>query len=361
MSNRKWNFNPGPAVLPLSVLTKAQPALVDFAGTGMGILEISHRSKDFEGVMTACKSRMSKLFGIPEGYEIGFFGAGANFQFSMLAMNFLPKDKAADYVDTGTWSSRAIDAAQLLGKVNVVASSKAQKYTRVPSLSELELNKDAAYVHMTSNNTIYGTQYREFPDTGDIPLICDMSSDIGSHRIDVSKFAMIYGGAQKNLGPAGVTLVIMRKDFMERCPKELPTMLNYQKFMGQNSLYNTPPVFAIFIVNLVLEWAEEQGGIEGIEKVNSRKAEVLYGAIDEQADFFRCPVEKASRSWMNVVFRLPSEDLEKKFLAEASSSGFMGLKGHRSVGGIRVSMYNAMPLEGIEKLVAFMKKFKAAN
>lgn len=357
MSKRKWNFFPGPAVLPLSALEKARDALVDYDDTGIGILETSHRSPEFKAIHAQTKERMRKLIGIPDTHEILFFQGGANLQFSLLAINLLGDGKG-EYVDTGKWSQRAIEAGKLVGKVEVVASSEDKDYSYLPKLEEGTWSKDAAYFHMTSNNTIYGTQYRSFPDTGDVPLICDMSSDIFSHKLDVSKFGLIYAGAQKNLGPAGVTVVILRKDLAERSPSDLTPMMSYEKFMAKDSTYNTPPTFAIYMVNNVLEWAEGKGGLEEIEKENNEKAELLYSTMDDDADFFRGTVEKEARSYMNVTMRLPSEDLEKAFLTEAAENDLLGLKGHRSVGGIRVSMYNAMPLEGIEKLTDFMKAFR---
>lgn len=356
--NRKWNFNPGPAVLPLPALEKAQAAMLNYANTGMGILEISHRSKEFLAVMEETKSGLKDVLGIPDEYEVLFCQGGANLQFSMIPMNLMGDTKAADYVDTGTWSSRAIKAAQLEGKACVKASSEDKKFTYLPELDKIEWSNDAAYVHITSNNTIYGTQYRTFPDTGEKPLVCDMSSDILSHRLDVSKFGLIYAGAQKNMGPSGVTVVIIRKDLAEKSPPNLPPMLRYKMFVEKDSAYNTPPTFSIFMVGLVLEWVKQQGGLEAIEKENEKKAHLLYSMMDEDPDFFMGPVEKTSRSYMNAVMRLPSEDLEKKFIAQAAENNLIGLKGHRSVGGIRVSMYNAMSIEGIETLVGFMKEFR---
>lgn len=357
-TERKWNFSPGPAVLPADALKKAQVALMDFNSTGIGILETSHRSKEFLRVMEQTKGRLKKLLNVPDTHEILFCQGGANLQFSMIPMNLMYEKKTADYVDTGTWSTRAIKAAEFEGTAVVKATSEDKKYTYLPNLNEVTWSEDAAYVHMTSNNTIYGTQYRTFPDTGEKPLICDMSSDILSHRVDVSKFGLIYAGAQKNMGPAGVTVVIIRKDLAEKSPTTLPPMLRYKQYVEKDSAYNTPPTFAIYMVGLVLEWAEEKGGLEAIEKENEAKAKLLYATMDEASDFFRGTVAKDDRSYMNVTMRLPSEDLEKKFLAEAAEKNLMGLKGHRSVGGIRVSMYNAMSLQGIEALVEFMKTFR---
>ena len=355
---RKWNFFPGPAVLPLPAIKKAQASLVDFNGTGLGFLETSHRSPQFKAVMEETKARMKRLLSVPDSHEVLFCQGGATLQFSLVPMNIMGEKKAADYVDTGTWSTRAINAAKLEGKVNVVASSEDKSFTYLPKLDEVKWSDDAAYVHMTSNNTIYGTQYRTFPDTGDKPLVCDMSSDIMSHQLDVSKFGIIYAGAQKNMGPAGVTVVIIDKALAQQSPDTLPPILQYSMYLKKDSAYNTPPTFAIYMVGLVLEWAEERGGLEAIEKENNQKAELLYSTMDADADFFRGTVAKEDRSYMNVTMRLPSEELEKKFLAEAEKRDLAGLKGHRSVGGIRVSMYNAMPLQGIEALVAFMKEFR---
>jgi phosphoserine aminotransferase len=361
MSDRKWNFNPGPAIMPVPALEKARDALLNYQGSGLGVMEISHRSKEFAEIHAQAKERMRKIMGIPDTYEILFFGGGANLQFSLVPLNLLAAGKTADYVDTGTWSTKAIQAGGLVGKVNVAASSKDKEFTYIPKADQIKWTPGAAYAHVTSNNTIKGTQYHTFPDTGSVPLVCDMSSDILCRRLDVSKFGLIYAGAQKNLGPAGVTVVVIRKDVAELSPENLPPMMNYKKFMAKDSLFNTPPSFAIYMVGLVLEWIESQGGIDAVEKVNANKAELLYGYMDQEADFYRGTVAKDSRSWMNVPMRLPSEDLEKKLIQEGADAGFVGLKGHRSVGGIRVSMYNAMPLEGIEQLVDFMKKFRAGN
>jgi len=358
---RKYNFNPGPAVLPLSVLETAQTALVDFEGTGLGILETSHRAKEFTAVLEQAKTRMRSILGIPDSHEIAFFQGGANFQFTLIPMNILPSGGRAEYVDTGTWSTRAIDAARLVGEVAVIASTKEEKYSRVPRTDEMKWSHDAAFAHITSNNTIYGTQFQAFPDTGTVPLVCDMSSDFFSRKVDVSRFGVIYAGAQKNLGPAGVTLVIIRKDLLDRSPENLPPMMSYKKFVAKNSVYNTPPVFSIYVVNLVLGWIEQQGGLEAIEKTNDQKAAALYGLIDSDPDFFRGTVKPESRSKMNVTFRLPSEDLEKECIAKATEDGLVGIKGHRSVGGIRASIYNSMSLEGVEKLVEFLKNYRKAH
>lgn len=358
--DRKFNFNPGPAILPLEVLETAGRDFVNYKGLGMSMLELSHRSKDFEKVLTKAKADITEILGIPEGYEIIFVGGGASTQFAMVPMNFLAEGKSADYVDTGTWSSKAIKEAKLFGNVNIAASSKEQKFDHIPTT--FDFKADAAYVHITSNNTIYGTQYKTFPETGNVPLIADMSSDFMSHTFDVSKFSMIYAGAQKNAGPAGVTVVIIKKDMLEKVvDRPIPTMLKYSTHVDNNSLYNTPPVFNIYIVGLVAEWILKQGGLSKIQEINEAKGKLLYDLIDAMPEYYRGTVQKDSRSLMNATFRLPSEELEAKFIEEAKGKNLVGLKGHRSVGGIRVSMYNAMPYEGIETLCAFMKEFAAAN
>ena len=358
MTGRKFNFNPGPAVLPVGALEKLKDSILDYGGTGIGILETSHRSKEFEAILERTKSLLRELMAIPESHEILFLGGGANTQFAMIPMNLFQNGKTASYILTGTWSKKAIKEAKHYGNPVVAASTEEESFTRIPSPDEIKIDPSSAYVHITSNNTIYGTQWKTFPDTGSVPLVCDMSSDIFSRRVDVSKFAMIYGGAQKNLGPAGVTIIIMRNDLIDSCSDKVSPMLSYKTHKEKNSLYNTPPVFAIHTTQLVLEWAKERGGLGAIEKENEEKGKLLYGTIDESPDFYRGTVKPDSRSLMNATIRLPSEDLEKKFIEEAAKENLHGLKGHRSVGGIRVSMYNAMPLEGIEKLTAFMRRIK---
>lgn len=361
MSERKWNFNPGPGVLPLSALEKAQGALINFAGSGMGILEVSHRGKDFEAVLAATQERMARLMKLPADRKILFMQGGANLQFSLLPMNYLPADGHADYVITGTWAKKAHEAAALVGKADAILSTKGADgiFRRVPKPEEIKITPGAAYLHLCSNNTLFGTQYHAFPRTGETPLVVDMSSDMLSRQLDWSQFDLIYAGAQKNLGPSGAVVVIVSEKFLARCGDKLPPMMNYKAFAKENSLYNTPPTFTIYMIGLVMEWIEERGGIEAVEKENVAKGQVLYSLMDADPDFFRGTAEKDSRSLMNVPLRLPSEDLEKKFLAQADAAGFAGLKGHRSVGGIRVSMYNAMPLQGVEALVDFTKKFRA--
>ncbi|SMC22810.1 phosphoserine aminotransferase apoenzyme [Desulfacinum hydrothermale DSM 13146] len=360
MSHRIYNFNPGPAALPLPVLEQAQGELLNYRGSGMSILEVSHRSAWFDEVLNDAVARTKRLLGLDERFRVLFMQGGASLQFCLAPMNLSAGDKPLDYVDTGTWSTKAIKEARIQGKnVRVIASSEDRNYTYIPT--DIPVDEEAAFLHITSNNTIRGTQFREFPKAEKVPLISDMSSDIFSRRFDPSPFGLIYAGAQKNAGPAGVTLVIVREDMLERVPAELPTMLKYTTYAEKNSLYNTPPAFAIYITGLVLKWLEEEiGGLERMEEINRRKAELLYGYLDAQ-DFYRGTAEPASRSWMNVTFRLPSEELEKAFIEEAQRNGLGGLKGHRSVGGCRASIYNAMPLEGVEALVNWMKDFAAKN
>ncbi len=361
MAHRVYNFNPGPAVLPLEVLQIIKEDIPDYRGTGMSIFEISHRSAEYEEINNTAMALARELMGLSDNYKILFVGGGASTQFAMIPMNFLQAGKTAAYVDTGSWANKAIKEAKLFGNVHVAASTKAENYKRIPKSEEIKYPSDAAYMHLTSNNTIFGSQYQEFPNINDIPLFCDMSSDILSRRRDFKKFALIYAGAQKNLGPAGVTVVIIRDDMLEKCPQTLPTMFNYQTHAKDNSLYNTPPVFAVYTVKLVLEWIKKSGGLEAVEKNNRAKKDCIYGLMDRNPDYFRGTVDSDSRSWMNLTLRLPSEDLEKKFLGEAKSAGFIGLKGHRSVGGIRVSLYNALTLEGAQKLADFMEAFRKAN
>ncbi|HUV29766.1 MAG TPA: 3-phosphoserine/phosphohydroxythreonine transaminase [Acidobacteriota bacterium] len=361
MAHRIFNFNPGPSTLPLDVLKIVQEELLDYQGTGMSVMEISHRSPQYSEINTDAAALLLEVMGLSSKYKVLFLGGGASTQFAMIPLNFLPAGKTAAYVDTGSWASKAIKEAKIVGNVHLAASSKEQKYTRIPKPSEIDIPSDAAYLHLTSNNTIYGTQYHEWPDLAGVPLMCDMSSDICSRRLDFSKFSLIYAGAQKNLGPAGVTAVIVHESLRERCKDGNLTMLDYRTHWEKDSLFNTPPVFGVYVVKLVLEWIKKQGGLEAVEKVNVAKKSRIYDLLDRYPDYYRGTVEPDSRSWMNLTFRLPSEDLEKKFIAEATAAGMGGLKGHRSVGGVRVSLYNAMPLKGVEKLAEFMEAFKKAN
>jgi len=358
---RVYNFNPGPAVLPLPVLEEAQRDLVSFPGAGMSVLEISHRSKTFDAILSATEGDLRTLLGIPDGYKVLFLGGGASLQFTMVPMNFLPKDGSADYIVSGHWAQRAVKEAKKIGPAKVAASTEADNFNRVPRQDELRLDRKAAYVHFTSNNTIYGTEALAEPEVGEAPLVCDASSDIASRQIEVAKYALIYGGAQKNIGPAGATLVIIRDDMLTKVPEGLPSMLDYKLQAEKKSLYNTPPVFAIYLVGLVCRWMLSIGGLKEIERRNQEKAKLLYDAIDGSGGYYRGTAEKASRSRMNVTFRLPSEELEAKFIKEATAEKLSGLKGHRSVGGLRASLYNAFPREGVEALVAFMKDFQKKN
>jgi len=353
---RIFNFSAGPAVLPVEVLEEVQRDLLTLPGVGMSILEISHRSKPFDEVLAGCEADLRTLAGIPDGYHVLFLQGGASLQFSMVPMNLLPAGGSADYVVTGSWSEKAVKEAKRVGGVRI-AGSTAPAFTRVPKQGELTFDPGAAYVHYTTNNTIYGTEFQYVPDTGGIPLVADTSSDMFSGPMDVSKYALIYAGAQKNLAPAGVTLVLIRDDMVKRTPASLPTMLQYAVHVENKSLYNTPPVFAIYVMRLVLKWLVAQGGLAAIAARNGRKAGKLYAEID-RSGFYRGHAEKDSRSKMNVTFRLPNEDLEKRFIKEATAAGLDGLKGHRSVGGLRASIYNAFPEAGVDALVRFMQDFE---
>lgn len=358
---RVYNFNPGPAALPLEVLQQAQAEMLDYRGTGMSVMEISHRSKDFEAILSEAQSDLRDLLKIPENYHILFLQGGASLHFAMLAMNFRPNGSSADYIITGTWSKKAHKEAQKLGKTHVAANLEGENFTRLPTQAELNLDPQAAYLHFTSNETIHGIEYFEEPQPPDtVPLICDASSDFISHPVEVSKYGMIYAGAQKNAGPAGVVICIVREDLLERVPENLPDLLNYRVLAKENSLLNTPPCWNIYIVGLVLKWLKGLGGLEAIYKLNQQKAALVYQAIDESGGFYRGHA-KANRSLMNITFRLPSEALEEQFAAEAKKEGLIGLKGHRSVGGIRASLYNAVPLEAAQALVRFMKDFQQKN
>ncbi|MEW6142421.1 MAG: 3-phosphoserine/phosphohydroxythreonine transaminase [Chloroflexota bacterium] len=358
MVKRNVNFNPGPAAIPLDVLKTVQEELLDYRNSGMSILESSHRAKEFEAVNDQTIALVRELLGLGNDYQVLFLGGGASTQFDLIPMNFIGDGQTAAYVDTGEFASKALKECQIVARAHVAFSSKEEKYRRVPKMSEINCPEDAAYLHLCSNNTIEGTQFHEFPDTGKVPLVADMSSDIASRRLDFKKFSLIYAGAQKNLGAAGVTLVVIRDDFLARGKKGLPTMFSYKTHADNKSLYNTPPVFGVYIMKLVLEWLKGKGGLTGMEKINAAKKDLLYGAIDAAPDFYKGTAEKASRSWMNVTMRLPTEDLENRFIADAAKEGLLGIKGHRSVGGIRFSIYNAVSLEDIQKTVDFMARFR---
>jgi phosphoserine aminotransferase len=360
MTERIFNFSAGPAVLPVPVLEEAQRDLLSLPGVGMSVTEISHRSKTFDEIFTRAESGVRELLSIPENYHILFLQGGASLQFSMVPMNFLPAERSADYILTGSWGKKAVKEAKRVANVNVAATMADGGFTRVPNQDELNLDPNAAYVHITSNETIEGVQWKHEPETGDVPLISDASSDILSRAIPVEKYALIYAGAQKNMGPSGVTLVIIRDDLLPRIPDGLHTMLDYNTHVKNNSLYNTPNTWGIYIISLVAKWIKDKGGIGAMESENEEKARLLYDAIDA-TDFYRGHADADSRSPMNVTFRLPSEELDKKFTSEATAQGLDGLKGHRSVGGIRASIYNAFPKAGVEALVSFMKDFERRN
>jgi phosphoserine aminotransferase len=354
---RIFNFSAGPAVLPRPVLEEAQRDLVELPGVGMSVMEISHRSKTFDEIIQGAEADMRELGRIPANYKVLFLQGGASTQFSMVPMNVLTPGATADYIMTGEWSKKALKEAKKVGATHVAGSTESEHFKRIPKQSELQFTPGACYAHMTSNNTIYGTEWHYLPDTGGIPLVADTSSDMFSRPIDTSKYALIYAGAQKNLGPSGVTVVIVRDDLLARSQESLPTMLNLRTQAENNSLYNTPPVFGIYILRLVLKWLKGHGGLEAIQKVNEHKAKILYDEID-RTSFWKPHADKDSRSLMNITFKLPTEDLDKLFVKEATAAGFDGLKGHRSVGGLRASIYNAFPAEGVTALVSFMQQFE---
>jgi phosphoserine aminotransferase len=360
MTERIFNFSAGPAVLPLPVLEEAQRELVSLPGIGMSVMEISHRSKAFDEIIGNAERGLRELLGLPENYHVLFLQGGASLQFSMIPMNLLPKDGSADYIVTGSWGKKAVKEAKREGTVNIAATMADGGFTRTPGQDEIKLDPHAAYVHITTNETIEGVEWKDEPETGDVPLVADASSDILSHPIAVEKYALIYAGAQKNMGPSGVTLVIIRDDLLKRIPDGLHTMLDFRTHVENKSLYNTPNTWGIYIINLVCKWLKEKGGLSGMQRENEEKARLLYDAIDA-TNFYRGHADPDSRSIMNVTFRLPNEELEKRFASEATAAGLDGLKGHRSVGGIRASIYNAFPREGVEALVSFMKDFERKN
>ncbi|MDR3611570.1 MAG: phosphoserine transaminase [Ignavibacteriaceae bacterium] len=361
MKERIYNFSAGPAVLPEDVLKEAQENLFALPGVGMSILEISHRSKTFDKIHAEANEGIRALLGLSNDYDILYLQGGASLQFSMVPLNLMPPKNKADYIVTGAWSKKAVKEAKRVGTVNIVASTESENFKRIPKQSEFKLDSEASYVHFTSNNTIFGTEWQTEPIVGNVPLVCDASSDILSRKIDVNKYALIYAGAQKNMGPSGVTFVIIRKDMQERSSDTLHTMLNYKIHVENNSLYNTPSVFGIYILGLVAKWLLKNGGLDAMYKTNLAKANLIYNCIDNSGGYYKGHAEKDSRSLMNLTFRMPSEELEKKFIAEATAAGFDGLKGHRSVGGLRASIYNAFPKKGCEDLATFMKDFQAKN
>jgi phosphoserine aminotransferase len=359
--NRLYNFSAGPSTLPLPVLEEAAGEFIEYAGAGMSIMEMSHRSKQYDAVHTGAIALVKELLGLPENYSVLFLGGGATMQFSMVPLNLLGEGKSCDFTVTGTWSKKAYADAAKVGNVNVLFDGKDDGYSSLPDPATLKVTPGASYLHMTSNETIGGLEWQSWPDTGDVPIVCDMSSDIMSRRIPVEKFGLIYAGAQKNLGPAGVALVIIRDDVLASCSDKLTAYLSYKIHAEKDSLYNTPPVYPIYMVKKVLDWVKANGGIDGAQEMAAERSALVYGAMEDSGGFYKCPVPAGCRSVMNIVWRLPSEDLEKQFIAEAATKGMSGLKGHRSVGGIRASVYNAMPVEGAKALVDFMGEFAAAN
>lgn len=361
MEKRIYNLSAGPAILPEEVLKEAQENLMVLPGVGMSILEISHRSKPFDNIFQQTKDDVKTLLDIDENYSVLFLQGGASLQFSMVPMNIMPPNNKADYIVTGAWSKKAVKEAKRVGDVNIAAITEEITFNRIPKQNELKLSTDAAYVHFTSNNTIYGTQWATEPEVGNVPLVCDASSDIFHKKIDVKKYGIIYAGAQKNMGPSGVTMVILRNDLLERSSDDLPTMLNYKTHFEKESMFNTPNTFGIYIIGLVAKWLLKNGGLEKMYEVNKHKADLVYNFIDESNGFYKGHAEMESRSLMNVTYNLRTEELEKKLIAEALDAGFSGLKGHRSVGGLRASIYNAFPTKGVEDLVEFMKNFQERN
>ena len=367
MSKKVYNFNAGPAILPKSALEQAQKELLDYQGAGLSVMEMSHRSKEYDGIIKSAEQRVRRLLNITDDYYVLFLQGGASTQFATIPMNLLTQGKNADYINTGAWSKKAIKEAEGIAsktssKINVIASGEADGFSKIPNIDNLKINNDSRYVHFTSNNTIYGTQWAKFPETGNIPCICDMSSDIMCKPIDIKKFKMIYAGAQKNIGPSGTTLVIIHKELVESGAEDIPAIFQYRTHVKNPSLYNTPSCYPIYMVDLTLKWLEEEiGGLEKMEKINIEKSNIIYDYMDS-TDFYKPAVtDKNSRSWMNVTFRIKKEDLEPKFIEEAKNNGMIGLKGHRSVGGCRASIYNAHPIEGVKALVEFMKKFEKEN
>ena len=357
---RVYNFSAGPSMLPESVLKRAADEMLNCNGSGMSVMEMSHRSKPYEAIINGCEALVRELMNVPDNYKVLFLQGGASSQFTMVPMNLATKNKKIDIVITGQWAKKAAEEAERYVTVNRVASSADKTFSYIPKLDKSTFSKDADYFYICVNNTIYGTKFNELPDTGDIPLIGDISSNIMSEELDVSKFGCLIAGAQKNLGPAGVTLVIVREDLLGECMDITPTMFNYNIHVENGSMYNTPPTYGIYIMKLVLEWIKEQGGVKAIQKINEKKAKILYDFLDS-SKMFRGTVVKEDRSLMNIPFVTDSEELNAKFIKEATAKGFVNLKGHRSVGGMRASIYNAMPVEGVEALVEFMKEFEANN
>ena len=357
---RVYNFSAGPAVLPEEVLKKAAEEMLDYKGCGMSVMELSHRGKEFTQIIEKAQANVREIMEIPENYKVLFLQGGASMQFAMIPLNLMNRNKKADYAHTGQWSKKAITEAKKYGEINIIASSEEGNFTYIPKLDPAAFSKNADYFYIVTNNTIYGTTYRDIPDTGNIPLVADMSSNILSEPIDVSKFGVIFAGAQKNMGPAGVTMVIIREDLVGKAADNVPTLLNYKTHVDGKSLYNTPPCYSIYMAGLVFEWIKEKGGLDSIKKLNYEKAQFLYDYLD-QASLFSSPVQKESRSMMNVPFVTGNKEIDAKFIEEASSYGLKTLKGHRTVGGMRASIYNAMPLDAVKTLVQFMEEFEKKN
>ncbi len=358
---RKFNFSAGPSTLPLSVLQGLQRSMVEHDNAGMSLIEASHRSKEYDAVHNRAIELLRELLSVPATHEILLLGGGATMQFAMVPMNFLPQGASCDLAHSGAWAKKALGDAKKIGNVRLAFDGSAADFMSLPVQQELSLDPKAAYFHLTSNETIGGVQWKEFPDSGEVPIVADMSSDIMSRPFSFDKFGLIYAGAQKNLGPAGVTVVIIRKDMLERCPDSLPAYLNYKTHAESNSLYNTPPVFSINAMRLVLEWVKAEGGLAEFDDRSRDKSALLYDTIEHSDGFYTNPVDPRFRSTMNVVFRMSSEELEKQFISQATAAGLDGLKGHRSVGGCRASIYNAMPMEGVEALAQFMRDFAKNN
>ncbi len=361
MENRIYNFSAGPCTLPNEVMLEAQEDFYSYKGQGLSVMEMSHRSKTYDEIIVAAEKDLRALLNVSDEYNVLFLQGGATLQFSMVPLNIMPPNNKADYINTGAWSKKAIKEAKRVGTVNIAATSEESNFNFIPKQDSFNLSPDASYVHYTSNNTIFGTEFHTEPEVGSIPLVCDASSDILSKPIDVNKYGLIYAGAQKNMGPAGAALVIVKKSLLDRAPDELHTYLNYNTHAEKSSMYNTPPTYTIYIMGLVYKWLLKNGGLDAMQKVNEAKAKLIYDAIDNSEGYYKGSAAVEDSSLMNVTFNLQSEDLEKKIIAEAKEKGFSGLKGHRSVGGLRASIYNAFPTNGVEDLVQFMNDFKANN
>lgn len=362
MENKRiFNFSAGPSMLPVEVMEKAAQEMTNYNGSGMGVMEMSHRSKVYDAIIKDTEAKFRRVLGVPDNYKVLFLQGGATLQFAMIPMNLMIKNKKADYLVTGSFSGKAREEAEKYGEVNVAFTGKSEKFTRIPKQEELKLSSDADYLHYCDNNTIFGTKFNYVPDAGNVAVVCDMSSCILSEEVDVAKFGLIYAGAQKNMGPAGLAVVVIREDLVGEAQEKTPIMMQYKAMVENESMYNTPNTWAIYVLGLVLDWVEKNGGVKGMNDLAVKRSQLIYDFIDASEGYYTNPNEKESRSKMNVVFRLPNEELEAKFVKESVAAGMSNLKGHRSVGGIRASIYNAMPVEGVEFLVDFMKKFKENN